>query len=71
MAPHSCTLLGTECLMTSTQPSDDMLKKEMKRVYDDVASTATEFNCRGDLFAGSQIAGFLRVSRAMETLGAI
>jgi len=70
-APGSCTLLGPELMMTRAAPTDDDLKEEMSRIHSTVARTATEFNSRGDLYAGAQIAGFLRVSGAMDRLGAV
>ena len=41
------------------------------RVHDEVARTAKEFNVRGDLDAGANIASFLRVANVMASHGAI
>lgn len=51
--------------------TDEQLKEEMDRVYHEVKNTATEFNTRGDLYAGSVIMGFLRVANVMATQGAV
>jgi glutamate dehydrogenase (NADP+) len=47
-----------------------MLAEHVARIYKDVKRTATEFNVRGDLFAGANIQGFLRVANVMMTHGA-
>ena len=51
--------------------TDEQLKQEVGRVYREVKNTASEFNARGDLFAGANIAGFLRVANAMLLHGAV
>jgi glutamate dehydrogenase (NADP+) len=70
--PHTLTLTGP-CIVHSigNQCTDEMLKTEISRIYNDVKDTASEFNARGDLFAGSNIAGFLRVANVMMTHGAV
>ncbi len=40
-------------------------------VYGEIKNTASEFNARGDLFAGANIAGFLRVANVMMMHGAV
>lgn len=75
-APSVCTLSGAELvhgleLENWASVTDEQLKLEMKKVFEEVSRTANEFNNRGDLFVGSNIAGFLRVGRAMDALGAI
>ena len=44
---------------------------EVARIHCDVKATAQEFNSRGDLFAGANILGFLRVANAMMNQGII
>ena len=51
--------------------TDEMMAKEISRIYSDVKLTAQEFNQRGDLFAGANIAGFDKVANAMLAYGAI
>ena len=51
--------------------TDADLKAEVDRVYNEVKSTAAEFNARGDYYAGSNIAGFLRVANNMMVQGAV
>ncbi|MCK7532579.1 MAG: hypothetical protein MZV63_16880 [Marinilabiliales bacterium] len=50
--------------------NDEMLAKEVARIYEEVKTTAQEFNA-GDLFAGANISGFLRVANVMMTHGAV
>jgi len=56
---------------SSEKDMDAMLKEEESRIYQDVKTTAQEFNSRGDLFVGANIAGFLRVANAMLNHGAV
>ena len=71
-APHTMTLTGAALMHNlESAASDENLKAEVARVYKEVKSTATEFNVRGDLFAGSNIAGFLRVANVMMAHGAV
>ena len=46
---------------------DDLAAK----IYNDVSKTASEYNLRGDLNAGTNIASFLRVANVMDAHGAI
>jgi len=71
-APHIMTLTGTNMANAHGHNlTDEMLEEEVRRIYNDVKSAATEFNARGDLFAGGSIVGFLRVANAMLTHGAV
>ena len=49
----------------------NILSDNIDRVYDDITRTATEFNVRGDLLAGSQISGFLKVANVMIAHGSV
>lgn len=70
--PHTMTLTGPALIHNlGDKASDENLKAEVARVYNEVKTTATEFNVRGDLFAGSNIAGFLRVANVMIMHGAV
>jgi len=70
--PHTMTLTGPALMHNlGENASDEAFKAEVTRVYNEVKTTATEFNVRGDLFAGSNIAGFLRVSNVMMVHGAV
>lgn len=71
--PHTMTMTGSAILhaLGSTTATDEMLKAECGRIYAEVKATAEEFNARGDLFAGSNISGFLRVANVMMTHGAV
>jgi glutamate dehydrogenase (NADP+) len=51
--------------------TDTMLAENVSRIFKDVKNTATEFNARGDLFAGANILGFMRVANVMMTHGAV
>ncbi len=70
--PHIVTLTGAN--IDNAHGHDlggDTLETEVRRIYNDVKGAATEFNARGDLFAGGTIVGFLRVANAMLNHGAV
>jgi glutamate dehydrogenase (NADP+) len=75
--PHTMTLTGNAIIQslgagtTSAQALDTLLADNASRIYKDVKNTASEFNVRGDLFAGANILGFLRVANVMVTHGAV
>eukprot|EP00934_Nitzschia_sp_Nitz4_P003627 Nitzschia sp. Nitz4//scaffold328_size19456//1041//2641//NITZ4_008716-RA/size19456-augustus-gene-0.22-mRNA-1//-1//CDS//3329547959//3617//frame0 len=70
--PHTMTLTGPALVHSlGSNATDEDLKAEVARVYEEVKATATEFNARGDLFAGATIAGFLRVANVMMVHGAV
>lgn len=50
---------------------NQVVDETMKGVYNDIKSTAAEFNCRGDLVTGANIAGFLKVADAMVAHGSV
>ena len=71
-APHIVTLTGVNIVHAHKHAlTDNILEEEVHRIYTDVKSAATEFNARGDLFAGGSMVGFLRVADAMLAHGAI
>lgn len=71
-APHTMTLTGPALVHNlEASASDENLQAEVARVYQEVKGTASEFNLRGDLFAGANIAGFLRVANVMMAHGAV
>jgi len=71
--PSIVTLTGCNILHANgmTDMTDKKLSDEVSRIYNDVSATATEFNKRGDLFAGGSMVGFLRVANAMMNHGAV
>lgn len=70
--PHTMTMTGSAIVHAlGPKATDEQLKAEIARVYGEVKSTANEFNQRGDLFAGANIAGFLRVANQMVLHGAV
>lgn len=70
--PHILTLTGANIAHANEHKiSDETLEEEVKRIYNDAKDTATEFNARGDLFAGGSMVGFLRVANAMMAHGAV
>ena len=70
--PSNLTLTGSAITQAlGVGATDDDLAENVARVYKDVKSTATEFNARGDLFAGTNIRGFLRIANVMMTHGAV
>lgn len=50
---------------------DSRVENSMIAVYDEIKRTAKEFNTRGDLQAGANIASFLRVADAMLNHGSV
>lgn len=70
--PHTMTLTGPALMHNlGDNASDETFKAEISRVYKEVKNTASEFNARGDLFTGANIAGFLRVANVMIMHGAV
>jgi len=70
--PDILTMTGSSILHAKDiDMNDEIFAQEIARIYEDVKMTAQEFNTRGDLFAGANISGFLRVANAMLNHGAI
>lgn len=76
-APAKATLSAATKLTScggDTLKHDDIaaaVDDETARIYDEVKRTANEYNVRGDLKTGADIASFLRVANVMATHGAI
>jgi len=71
-APYKATLaagayVGAHDVLDVPKTIDDLTAK----VYSDVAKTAVEYNQRGDLNAGTNIASFLQLANVMDAHGAI
>ncbi|KAH8066535.1 glutamate dehydrogenase [Aureococcus anophagefferens] len=49
----------------------DAVDEEAKRIFEEAKRTANEYNVRGDLHQGTNIASFLRVANVMAAHGAI
>jgi hypothetical protein len=47
------------------------IENEVNTVYEEVKATAKEFNARGDLINGTNIAAFLRVANVMLAHGSV
>lgn len=70
--PHTLMLTGSAIVHSlGVNATDEMLAENVHRIYQDVKRTASEFNARGDLFAGANILGFMRVANVMMTHGAV
>jgi len=70
--PHTMTMTGPALMhKLGENASDELFKAEVSRVYKEVKNTASEFNVRGDLYAGANIAGFLRVANVMTAHGSV
>lgn len=70
--PHTMTMSGPAIVHSlGPEATDEQLKMEVDRIYQEIKNTANEFNCRGDLFAGANIAGFLRIANQMLKHGAV
>jgi glutamate dehydrogenase (NADP+) len=50
---------------------DARVEAAMTEVYEEVKATAKEFNTRGDLNSGCNIAAFLRVANVMLSHGSV
>jgi len=50
---------------------DSYIDEGMRNIYEEVKATAKEFNTRGDLNAGTNIASFIRVADVMVTHGSV
>ena len=50
---------------------DERLKAIMKGIFDNVSETAKTYGVEGDLMAGANMAGFLKVADAMIAQGII
>lgn len=70
--PHTLTMNGSS-ISNALGPSatDEQFAEEVARMYKHTKEMAQEFNTRGDLFAGANIAGFLRVANVMLNHGAV
>ena len=55
----------------SFEQVDDRLKSIMKGIFNNVNDTAKAYNVDGDLVAGANMAGFLKVADAMIAQGVI
>jgi glutamate dehydrogenase (NADP+) len=53
----------------SAEEVDEKLKGIMKSIYDASVAAAKEYGMEGDLVAGANIAGFLKVAEAMKWQG--
>lgn len=70
--PYTLTSTGSPIVNSlGATATDAALAEHVTRLYKDVKNTATEFNQRGDLSAGANILGFLRVANVMMTHGAV
>ena len=70
--PHTLTMTGSAIAQEmGVGATDELLAQHVGRIYKDVKSHASEFNARGDLHAGANIRGFLRVANVMMTHGAV
>ena len=77
-APYRATTVGASLAngmsialdpLREGETLDSRVKAGMIQVYKEVVSTAREFNTRGDLLAGANIASFLRVADVMLAHG--
>ncbi len=50
---------------------DAKLKQIMKNIYDNSVKAAKDYGMEGDLVAGANIAGFLKVAEAMKAQGCV
>jgi glutamate dehydrogenase (NADP+) len=69
--PHVMTLTGSAIVHQSNVTTDEALAAKCHDIYQQVKSTASEFNARGDLLVGANILGFYRIANVMMTHGAV
>lgn len=62
---------NSERLSWSRDEVDAKLKNIMTNIHDNAYNTANEFGLKGDYVAGANIAGFVKVSRAMLAQGLV
>jgi glutamate dehydrogenase (NADP+) len=53
----------------SAEEVDAKLKDIMKGIYDSSVAAAKEYGMEGDLVAGANIAGFIKIAEAMKAQG--
>jgi glutamate dehydrogenase (NADP+) len=53
------------------EKTDTELKNIMVKIYERITQTAEEYNCPGNLAAGANIAGFIKVANAMLVQGLV
>lgn len=56
---------------TTKEEVDETLHSNMLHLYNEVYHTAKEYNVEGDLMAGANIVGFVRVAAAALRQGAV
>jgi glutamate dehydrogenase (NADP+) len=55
----------------SAEEVDEKLKGIMKNIYEASVAAAKKYGMEGDLVAGANIAGFLKVADAMKAYGVV
>ena len=56
-------------LLWTEEEVDEKLKKIMKNIFNNIDSAAKKYGMDGNLIAGANIAGFLKVAEAMLNEG--
>ena len=62
---------NSERLSWTREDVDSRLQQIMKNIHDNAYNTAKEFGVTGDYVAGANIAGFVKVARAMIAQGIV
>ena len=60
---------NSERLSWTFEEVDGQLKQIMETIYNNIATTAKEFGAEDDFVVGANIAGFLKVAKAVEAQG--
>ena len=68
---NGMTLANEPLQIHAGETIDSRIEAGMSDVFHEITSTAKEFNTRGDLHAGANIAAFLRVADAMLAHGSV
>lgn len=66
-----CAYRSNPIQFTAGETLDSRVEAAMNEIYHEVKATAKEFNARGDLIAGTNIAAFLRVANVMLVHGSV
>ena len=62
---------NSQRLAWSLEEVDEKLKNIMESIYASASSAAKEYGMEGNLVAGANIAGFMKVAEAMMAQGAV
>eukprot|EP01031_Cornospumella_fuschlensis_P030928 gene30928-37381_t len=68
---NGMTISSNPIQFTAGETLDSRVEAAMNEIYHEIKATAKEFNARGDLIVGTNIAAFLRVANVMLVHGSV